>query len=88
MTQHHTNSRRNTQHGSSLLEFALFSIFLVPLFMGTITAGVSLGKSIQVSQVARDSGQVILAEEDGTIAEVDANYIKIKHLTNISNCII
>jgi hypothetical protein len=57
-------NRRRNQSGSSLLEFALFSIFLVPLFMGTVTTGVSLGKSIQVSQVARDAGHMFVRQVD------------------------
>ncbi len=56
--------RGGNETGSSLLEFALFSIFLIPLFMGTITTGVSLGKSIQVSQVARDAGHMFVRQVD------------------------
>ncbi|MBL8174571.1 MAG: pilus assembly protein [Bryobacterales bacterium] len=56
--------RRNSQSGSSLLEFALFSIFLIPLFMGTVTTGMGLGKSIQVSQVSRDAGHMFVRQVD------------------------
>lgn len=56
--------RGRRESGSSLLEFALFSIFLVPLFMGTVTTGVGLGKSIQVSMVARDAGHMFVRQVD------------------------
>ncbi|MBS1824872.1 MAG: hypothetical protein JST93_06100 [Acidobacteria bacterium] len=56
--------RARKQSGSSLLEFALFSIFLIPLFMGTVTTGVGLGKSIQVSQIARDAGHMFVRQVD------------------------
>ena len=56
--------RSQKQKGNSLLEFALFSIFLIPLFMGTVTTGVSLGKSIQVSQIARDAGHMFVRQVD------------------------
>ena len=56
--------RNAKQAGNSILEFALFSIFLVPLFMGTVTTGVGLGKSIQVSQVSRDAGHMFVRQVD------------------------
>jgi len=56
--------RNRRESGSSLLEFALFSIFLIPLFMGTVTTGMGLGKSIQVSQVARDAGHMFVRQVD------------------------
>ncbi|MBL8218665.1 MAG: hypothetical protein JNL62_05530 [Bryobacterales bacterium] len=42
----------------------MFSIFLIPLFMGTVTTGIGLGKSIQVSQVARDAGHMFVRQVD------------------------
>ncbi len=38
------------------MEFALVIVFLVPLMMGTFSVGMTLGRTIQVTQVARDAG--------------------------------
>ena len=51
-------SIRNGERGNSLLEFALVIVFLVPLLMGTFSVGMSLGRTIQVTQVARDAGHL------------------------------
>lgn len=56
--------RKQTQRGSNVMEFALFSLFLMPLFMGTVTVGMGLGKAIQTSQIARDAGHMFVRQVD------------------------
>lgn len=56
--------RRRREQGSSIVEFSLVSIFLVPLFLGTISTGVALGKFIQVAQIARDAGHMFVRQVD------------------------
>jgi TadE-like protein len=51
-------SRRNGERGNALMEFALVVVFLVPLMMGTFSVGMTLGRTIQVTQVARDAGHM------------------------------
>jgi hypothetical protein len=49
---------RHGERGNSLVEFALVIVFLIPLLMGTFSVGLSMGRTIQVTQVARDAGHL------------------------------
>jgi len=50
-----TNTRRQGQRGSTIMEFALIgTLFLLPCFLGTIAFGINLGRSIQVTTFTRD----------------------------------
>jgi hypothetical protein len=51
-------NNRKRQRGNQVIEFALCSVFLVPLFLGTVVIGMRLGRSIQVTQVARDTAHM------------------------------
>jgi len=50
--------------GNSLIEFALVVIFLVPLFFGTVSIGMNLGRSVQISQIVRDTGHLYVRNVD------------------------
>ncbi|MBM3727257.1 MAG: hypothetical protein FJW40_17765 [Acidobacteria bacterium] len=50
--------RRKRQGGDAIIELALVSTFLIPLMSGTYSVGLSLGRNIQVAQVARDAGHM------------------------------
>jgi hypothetical protein len=50
--------RRRRQRGNELIEFALVATFLLPLLFGTVVVGLNLARSIQVTQVSRDSGHM------------------------------
>lgn len=52
--------RRERQRGTWLIEFALCSIFMVPLFVATVGAGMSLCRAIQTTQVCRDAGHLYM----------------------------
>ncbi len=52
------STRRRRQRGNTVVEFALVSVFLIPLLLGTINIGMNLGRSIQVTQVSRDAGHM------------------------------
>lgn len=58
------NSNRKRQQGSSMIEFALCAAFLLPLLLGSMTVGINLGRSLQVSQVARDTGHMYARQTD------------------------
>lgn len=62
--RHPVSPTRRRQRGNSLIEFSLVSIFMVPMFLGTISTGVALGKFIQVAQVARDAGHMFVRQVD------------------------
>ena len=51
-------NNRKRQRGIEVIEFALCSVLLVPLFLGTVLLGMRLGRSIQVTQVARDTAHM------------------------------
>ena len=57
------------QKGSSMIEFALASVFLVPLFIGMIWGGISLGRTIQVTQIARDAGHMYAKNIDFSLID-------------------
>lgn len=51
-------NNRKRQRGNQIIEFAFCSVFLVPLFLGTVLIGMRLGRSIQVTQVGRDTAHM------------------------------
>jgi hypothetical protein len=55
---------KNRQTGNAVVEFALVSVFLVPLLLGTVNLGLTLGRSIQVNQVCRDAGHMFVRQVD------------------------
>jgi hypothetical protein len=52
--------RPNHESGSAILEFAIVMIALVPLFAGAFTVGESLTKAIQVSNLTRSAGVLMV----------------------------
>jgi hypothetical protein len=54
--------------GNSLIEFALVGMVLIPLFLGTTNVGLILGRSVQVQQLARDSGHMLARQVDFTLS--------------------
>jgi hypothetical protein len=56
--------RGRERRGNTIVEFGLVAIFLVPLFLGTINLGLSLGYNLQVSQIARDAGHMYVRQLD------------------------
>jgi hypothetical protein len=55
---------RRAKRGNTIVEFGLVAVFLVPLFIGTINLGLSLGYNVQVSQIARDAGHMYVRQLD------------------------
>lgn len=51
-------SRRRGQGGNAIIEFALVSVFLTPLLLGTVSLGLNLSRTIQVTQLVRDAGHM------------------------------
>ena len=56
--RHPRVSPRAREKGSTILEFAIVSIVLVPLFFGMVGSGIILGRSIEVVQICRDLGHM------------------------------
>ncbi|MGJ5815553.1 hypothetical protein [Paludibaculum fermentans] len=51
-------SKRKTQGGHSLIDFAMVSLFLVPIMMATISVGFNTSRAIQVTTVTRDAANM------------------------------
>jgi hypothetical protein len=49
---------RKTSRGNAFIEFALISLFLVPLLLGTLGIGVNMIRALQTVQLARDVGHM------------------------------
>jgi Flp pilus assembly protein TadG len=64
-----TSIERKRQKGNSLVEFALVSVFLVPLLIGTVHIGMNITRSIQVTQVSRDAGHMFARYVDFSLVE-------------------
>jgi hypothetical protein len=58
MTPPRLFTRRSRQAGTAGLEFALSTVFWVPLLLGTSVFGFNLIRAIQVTQVARDAAHM------------------------------
>lgn len=51
-------AKLQTQKGSSLIDFALVSLFLVPIMVATISVGFNTSRAIQVTTVTRDAANM------------------------------
>lgn len=59
-------NRRKKQKGNAIVEFAIVSVFLIPLLFGTFSIGMSLTKTVQASIVSRDAGSMFMRYVDFT----------------------
>ncbi|MBI3207698.1 MAG: hypothetical protein HYZ37_02205 [Candidatus Solibacter usitatus] len=65
MTRKTTSAnRRGRQSGSAILEFGLATLFMIPVFMGSMSVGMGLGLTTQVAEVARDAGHMFARQVD------------------------
>src|SRR5436305_9184465 len=46
--------QRINQRGNALVEFALVSLVIVPVMLGTLFLGMAMGNNIQAVQISRD----------------------------------
>ena len=56
--------RSRTQRGNEIIEFALLSVFLVPLLLYTFIAGMNLIRVIQAEQICREIGSLYIGGVD------------------------
>jgi hypothetical protein len=56
--------RSRKQRGNEMIEFALLSVFLVPLLLWTFIAGMNLIRLIQIQQVCRELGSLYIGGVD------------------------
>jgi len=69
-TQRNQTQRRK-EAGNTIIEFGLVMVFLVPMFGGAFTIGMSLAKGIQVSNVARDAVVLLVRETEDPQSGLD-----------------
>jgi hypothetical protein len=60
------SNKNKRRRGSAAMEFALVSVFTLPLLLGTFVLGMSLSRSIQVTQISRDAGHMYVRYVDFT----------------------
>lgn len=58
---------RRRHRGSVLVEFAIVSIFLIPILLSMITIGLNTSRAIQVNQVARDAASMYARNVDFSV---------------------
>jgi hypothetical protein len=56
--------RKRGEAGQQVIEFALFTMVLVPLLLGTFVIGMNLARSILVAQIGRDAGSMYVRGVD------------------------
>ncbi|QOY85053.1 hypothetical protein [Paludibaculum fermentans] len=61
-------SKKKTQGGHSLVDFALVSMFLIPIMMATISVGFNTSRAIQVTTVTRDAANMYARWVDFSLA--------------------
>lgn len=54
------STRRTGERGNSIVEFALVSVFLVPLLLGAFTIGMGLNRSLSMASFTRDVGAMFV----------------------------
>jgi hypothetical protein len=59
--------RKLRERGNSIVEFALISVFLVPLLFGSFSIGMSLTRTVQAGVVSRDAGAMFMRYVDFTL---------------------
>lgn len=57
---------RKRQRGNAVIEFALSAAVLLPMFLGMLWGGISLGRGIQITQITRDAGHMYAKNIDFT----------------------
>ena len=64
--RHHSGSPRRSrrQRGNEIIEFALLSVFLVPLLIWTVIVGLDLIRLIQTQQICREVGTLYIRGVD------------------------
>ena len=55
-----TERRKKQQAGQEIIEFALVSIFLIPMLLGSFVVGINIIKNIQANQVVRDLDNIYI----------------------------
>ncbi|MBI4877726.1 MAG: hypothetical protein HY822_24095 [Acidobacteria bacterium] len=60
--------RKRTQGGLEMIEFALCSLFLLPIFLGTFVAGMNLIRANQCVHATRDVGNLYMKGVDFSLS--------------------
>jgi len=77
--------RKTNQRGNALVEFALVSIVIIPLMLGTLFLGFAMGNNIQAVQISRDLAHMYARGVDFSAAESSSIAAKLAQGYNISS---
>src|SRR5579884_3035642 len=69
--------KRDSERGTSIIEFAVVSVVLIPLLFGVVAFGVNLGHATQVIQICRDAGHLYAKGLDLSTAASQAVIVNI-----------
>ena len=73
-----TSKRRSDgARGNALIEFALVSVFLLPILYGVYSIGMGLSQTIAASVVARDAGSMFMRSVDFSLAQNSAMLVRL-----------
>jgi hypothetical protein len=61
---------KKREKGNTIMEFAICTLFVIPVLLGTFTLGMNLIRAVQVTQVCRDAGHMYVRQVDFSL---DAN---------------
>jgi hypothetical protein len=81
----HQRVKRNSERGSTALEFALVTLAIVPMLFGGVAMGIILGRGIQAVQITRDAGHMYGLGVDFTAAGAQNIVGKLAQGFNMSN---
>ena len=70
-------TRNRRERGNAIIEFALVSVFLLPILYGVYSIGMSLARTLSAAVVARDAGAMFMRTVDFTQAQNAALLVRI-----------
>lgn len=76
--------RKKREGGSAVVEFALSTMFWVPLLVGTSVVGTNLMRALQIAQVTRDAGHMYAYGVDFSLTANKAILVRLAKGLDIS----
>lgn len=75
--------KRGGERGNAMIEFALCMSFLTPLLLGTFNVGMNLGRNLQVTQLARNTGHMYVRWVDFSLPASQDLIVRLAHGLNL-----
>jgi hypothetical protein len=71
-----SRGRRKSQGGNSILEFAVVMSFLLPMFAGAFSLGMTIARGIEVSNVCRDAAVLMVRSVFDPQSKLDLSQVQ------------